>query len=393
LTATELRGNPENDCHTAQAVKDWTILHYGAGDNDLGRYTLGNLNEMEESGSSDRVNIISQFDFKGAGCARYYITKDDNPCLLTSPVIEKMGKVNMADPETLSRFIAFGIKNYPARHYMLIMDSHGNAWKGIGLEEDGDGHMSLPVLRKTIEKAERESGEKLDILAFDACLMASTECAYEMRNTARNMIASEQISGYKSWPYNAILKEAFGKGGDVSPLDLSRIAVEKSSQVKEDMIAMSAVDLERMDEVAKASQSLAERILETDEEMEGIKELSDAVQQFYTPVQDHRHFAELIAGSGEIRDSALKDAASGLVDALSKAVVAEEHATDVPSSDLITDSDILALRDADRKELYGLNGARGLNIELRPNSGPVYDDLQFARDTSWKLAMERVCRG
>jgi len=394
LTISGSAGRPaEGDVSAEPIIKDWTILHYGAGDNDLGKYTLGNLNEMEEVGSGDNVNIVAQFDFKGSGCTRYYITRDDNPVLMTSPVIEKLGKVNMADPEQLSQFIAFGMKKYPARHYMLILDSHGNAWKGLSLEESSNGRMTLPVLRRSIEKAEQESGARLDILAFDACLMASTETAYEMRNTASYMIASEQISGYKAWPYDDILREAFEKGGDVSPLEFARIAVEKSSCVKEDMITMSAVDLNRMRDVADASQALADRILKTDEPMVNIREISDLTQQFFIPVQDHCHFAEQIARSDKINDPLLKSAASDLVRALEAAVVAEEHATEVPSPDLITDSDILDLSDAGKKDLYELKGACGLNIEMRPNSGLAYDDLQFAQDTVWKHAMERICRG
>jgi len=394
LTASQSGcSSAESDVSAERAIKDWTILHYGAGDNDLGKYTLGNLNEMEEVGSGDNVNILAQFDFKGSGCTRYYVTRDDNSVLMTSPVIEKLGKFNMADPEQLSQFIAFGMKKYPARHYMLIVDSHGSAWKGLSLEESSDGRMALPVLRRSIEKAEQESGARLDILAFDACLMASTEAAYEMRKTAGYMIASEQISGYKSWPYNDILREAFKHGGDVSPLELARIAVEKSSNVKEDMITLSAIDLSRMRDVADASQALAARILKTDEPMVNLRKLSDLTQQFYIPVQDHCHFAEQIARSEKINDSLLKDAASDLVKALEAAVVAEEHAIEVPSPDLITDSDILALSDAGKKDLYQLKGARGLNIEMRPNSGMAYDDLQFAQDTVWKQAMERVCRG
>jgi hypothetical protein len=156
---------------------------------------------------------------------------------------------------------------------------------------------------------------------------------------------------------------------------------------------MSAIDLSRMCDVANASQALADRILKTDEPMANIREIGDSTQQFFIPVQDHCHFAEQIAGSDKINDSLLKSAASDLVKALETAVVAEEHATEVPEPELITDSDIIALSESEKKDLYQLKGARGLNIEMRPNSGLAYDDLQFAQDTVWKLAMERVCRG
>src|SRR5438105_1030713 len=104
-----------------QGKKPWTILIYAAGDNGLQKDLLQNLDDCEQVGSSDCVNLVSQLDLGGAaGAERLYLTRDEQPGL-HSPVVEKLGPVNSADPKALADFIEWGMKSYPAEHTMLIV--------------------------------------------------------------------------------------------------------------------------------------------------------------------------------------------------------------------------------------------------------------------------------
>jgi len=46
----------------AQAGATWTIIYYGAADNDLEPFLIGDLMEMQAVGSTDDVNVVVQFD-------------------------------------------------------------------------------------------------------------------------------------------------------------------------------------------------------------------------------------------------------------------------------------------------------------------------------------------
>src|SRR4030095_7378204 len=56
--------------HTADAkktapVRDWTLLVYLAGDNNLSSAGAVDLEEMKKVGSTDRVNVVAQYDCSG----------------------------------------------------------------------------------------------------------------------------------------------------------------------------------------------------------------------------------------------------------------------------------------------------------------------------------------
>jgi len=374
----------------AEPEKEWTILHYGGADNNLGQYWIDNVNEMEAVGSRENLNIVSQLDLKGIGCRRYLIRKDDDLQNMTSPVLQDLGQVNMADPQSLTDFIKYGIKNYPAKNYMLIIACHGAAWQGLQLEDSAYGaDMSVPTIRRSIENAEKDAGRKLNVLAFDACLMGSAEAAYEFKNVADFMVASEQVEAFKSWPYTSILKKAFEDKSTVTPKELATIIVDESSTVKQDMLTMGLIDLSKMENVKEAANSLAEKIISTKTSMQTLKSIVKKTQKFFMPMKDIYHFARQIAESSSINDKALKGAAEALCRSITEAVVKEEHSTEVPPRDLITDSDILALSDQKLHALYELKDAHGLNAEMNPHYAS-YGKLQFAEDTEWVKAMKRI---
>ncbi len=66
---------------SASTEKQWTIMVYLAGDNNLDGAGVTDLEEMKKVGSTDHVNILAQFDRSGANVAtkRYYIRKGGTP--------------------------------------------------------------------------------------------------------------------------------------------------------------------------------------------------------------------------------------------------------------------------------------------------------------------------
>ena len=96
--------------------KKWTVLHYGAGDNDVGDYIKQGVQRMERVGSSDSAHVVSMLDLPKQNCVTYYVTKNHH-FGINSPVVKENGShVNMADPDTLAQFIAWGIKKLSLIH-------------------------------------------------------------------------------------------------------------------------------------------------------------------------------------------------------------------------------------------------------------------------------------
>ena len=120
---------------------EWTIMVFINGKNDLERFAMKDLNEMEMVGSTAKMNIVvemgrmdgydaSDGDWKGT--RRFLIKKDTDTAKVTSPVVEDLGKVDMGDYKSLAAFGKWAKKKYPAKKYMLIVWNHGSGWeKGL----------------------------------------------------------------------------------------------------------------------------------------------------------------------------------------------------------------------------------------------------------------------
>ena len=105
-------------------------------------------------------------------------------------LLESLPARNMADPETLADFIRWGKQTCPAKKYALVLWDHGGgALSGLFVDELFDNDiMYLYELRQAL----KEGGVVFDALIIDACLMANIETAWNVRESARWLVASEE---------------------------------------------------------------------------------------------------------------------------------------------------------------------------------------------------------
>src|SRR5690606_1118101 len=94
--------------------------------------------------------------------------------------LEDIGAANMADPATLDAFLQWGIQQYPAQQYMAVFWNHGGGPNGgFGFDENFEAdYLSLPELQSAVHKATQATGQRFELIGFDACLMASVEVAH-----------------------------------------------------------------------------------------------------------------------------------------------------------------------------------------------------------------------
>ncbi|MCL5773229.1 MAG: clostripain-related cysteine peptidase [Firmicutes bacterium] len=359
----------------APAKKKWTILQYSAADNNLTSAMVDDINDMESVGSSPETNLVAQLDTGGKeGGRRYFLVKDSDKGKINSPVLQKLGDVNMSDPKVLADFIKWGMKNYPAEHYMLILSDHGGGWEGAIQDEGSGGWMSIDDIKQGIKMAQDETGKKVDVLGFDACLMASTEVGYELKNQAKYMVASEETEGADGWPYTRILtsktlkniQNVLRKKIDLPPEELAKKIVRDSESDQGTISTLSALDMSKMDTVAKAADNLAGQIIKTDTSKGILKDIARGTESF-NGFKDLYHFAEQITSSDKIKDEELKKSAQEVVDVLKNTVLAEQHSDKYPN-------------------------AHGLTVEL-PSWGspsPEYKKTDFAKDTKWEDALKKL---
>ena len=205
----------------------WTIMIYLDADNDLNSWANLDIREMMEIGSTENVTIILQLDSRNVTTKRYKVEKG----LLT--LLADLGELDMASGETLRDFVSDTISGYPAEHYALLIWDHGQGWKGTAATKsifnDYDNgkfnyYLSNYYIAGALADARSETGVKLDILGIDACNMSVIEAAYEFRNAADILVASQELVSAYGWDYDDLLLRLSRKP-DATPVELAQAMV------------------------------------------------------------------------------------------------------------------------------------------------------------------------
>ena len=168
------------------------------------KMATSDLQEMIGAQISEKVNVLV---YTG-GCKQWqnnaissitnqiWQIKDEGIVCLE----KDLGAYSMTDPDTLSWFIRWCAKKYPANRTSLIFWDHGGgSVSGFGYDEKfaSAGGMSLAEIDQALE----DGGVKFDFVGFDACLMATTENALMLAKHADYMIASEETEPGIGWYY------------------------------------------------------------------------------------------------------------------------------------------------------------------------------------------------
>ena len=207
-----------------------TILVYLCG-TDLesrSKMATSDLQEMLDAAISDKVNLIV---YTG-GCSRWQnnvissstnqiwqVTDDGLRCL-----DDNVGKKSMTDPGTLSAFIRWGAKKFPANRMALIFWDHGGgSVSGFGYDEKYASSGSMDLAE--IDQALTDGGVKFDFVGFDACLMATTETALMLTDHADYLIASEETEPGIGWYYTNWLTE-LSADPSLSTLEIGRTIID-----------------------------------------------------------------------------------------------------------------------------------------------------------------------
>jgi hypothetical protein len=376
---------PDERCVTYSPIPpeaNWTFMVYLDADNNLESCGIDDLNEMEIAGSIvNDVNIVvlmdcidgydtSNGDWTGAKI--FYVMKDSAPSIINSIEIKDLGEVNMGDPNTLINFTRWTMNNFPAKHSALILWDHGNGWKlrhapeiapakGICWDDTNDEDcITSPELKHALATISEETGVKLDIVGFDACLMAMIEVDYQIMPYADVRVGSEEVEPGDGWPYDSFLLN-LTSNTTMTPDGLA-------TQIVNDYIdfygtsgveTQSAIDLNGVDDLAGSISVLAQAMIDSGD-YDTIASARVQVEEFDLEYIDLYHFAQLV--SENITTPQVQEIAQQVMNEICNITIAEAHGSQHPN-------------------------AHGISIyfpETENEYLPRYEkELDFTNDTQW----------
>ncbi|UCF70576.1 MAG: hypothetical protein JSW49_10325 [candidate division WOR-3 bacterium] len=244
-------------------AQEWTMLVYVAADNDLAQWADSDLVELERFGSDQNISVVVQVDKPSIGARRLLVGQG------TSLVIQDLGIIDMCSWQTLADFIYWGIANFPARRYCVILWDHGSGWTLVPSRSFGADWSSGNVLsiasgdfQKALSAAYEYTGRRIDLFAFDACLMQQIEVAFETRNYALLFLAPQSVMPLAGFRYDAIL-ERLHADPDMNASTLAHHIVQTTVGNYEGIqpVTLSAVDLSELNDLVQILSNIESRMM------------------------------------------------------------------------------------------------------------------------------------
>ena len=225
ITVTTEDGSKTATCDISvveQAKDAWTILLYMCGadlesDNQLATSDLREI--LSVSGQPDDVNFVietggakswsSTYNISSTYLERYHVA---NKKLVKDASLsyDSMGK-----SATLQSFLEYGLTNYPAENTGLILWNHGGGLQGVCFDqkEDDDSLTDNEVV-SAVKNALSNSGmtgQKLEWIGYDACLMQVQDIAEFNSPYFNYMVGSEESEAGYGWDYDNWVDDLYAK--------------------------------------------------------------------------------------------------------------------------------------------------------------------------------------
>ncbi|NTV64056.1 MAG: forkhead-associated protein, partial [Oscillochloris sp.] len=249
----------------------------------------------------------------------------------TQNAAENLGEQNMGDPDVLADFIEWGVRSYPAQHYALIIWDHGASWLGVASDDTSDDQLNLPELSAALETARQKTAYgTLDLIGFDACLMAQLDVLMAIEPYGQVAVASAELEPSQGWAWDVWLQALADEPGQdalaIAPVIVASY-IDSYRLVDADEVTLSAFDLSRLGELTSQVDQLSQAMLA---DMSGSYNAIGQARSFvdvYAPsyseefnAVDLGHFAELLPAQGA--QGAVATTAEGVSAALQQARLA-----------------------------------------------------------------------
>ncbi len=275
-----------------------TMMVYMCGTDLESKYGMAtnDLSEMSAAKFGDNINIIvytggcTNWKTNGISTSVNQIYQVQNGSLKC--LVKDDGAKAMTDPSTLSGFIKWCAKNYPAnRNELIFWDHGGGSVSGYGYDEKNksSGSMNLSGIKKALS----DGGVTFDFIGFDACLMATAETALMLNDYGDYLIASEETEPGIGWYYTNWLTK-WGQDTSMSTLEIGKNIIDDytnacASKCRGQKTTLSLIDL------AEFSHTVPEKLTGFS------KSINTKIEQKeYKAVSDARYTAREFADSSKI---------------------------------------------------------------------------------------------
>ncbi len=259
-----------------------TLLMYLCGSNLETRHGVAgkNIDELLEASIPPNTKIV--IETGGSNTWHSHDIPSDKLCRYEVRdrqlvKVEELENASMGDPATLSDFLRWSEERYPSDRTMLVLWDHGGeSASGICYDENYDMDC---IDRDELTLAFRNANlsKKFNLVALDACFMASLENAALLDDYANYLIASQEIVPSNGLDYKAIASE-FSANDDLQfgKLVCDSFMSKCEAAGKRDRAEIALLDLSKASDMLKEFDKFCNYLDELLNERTGIMMMSNA---------------------------------------------------------------------------------------------------------------------
>jgi hypothetical protein len=240
----------------------WTVMVLMGADNlvtetDLTQSAKDDIAEMARVGADPSVlQIVAHVDRKqeSGGPVRLHFNGATKRGTSAPEEFAIPPGEGTSGPDVLENFLVWAKGKCPADHYLLVLWGHAYRLAFNRDPETPDG-LDFPDLKAVLQRT--NDGKKIDIVAFDSCNVSLIEAAYELREVADYLVASQFIDPLPGWPYDIILEKVrdshdhFAGANGEGPKDFGRAIVSQFARHydRQKSVTMTMLDLSCVAEI------------------------------------------------------------------------------------------------------------------------------------------------
>lgn len=373
-----------DSAYAANAKRPWTFIAYIAADNNLNPEADLNISQMVQASATQNVYIIVYLNIKRDGQEKR-----------TQKLVIQDGKISTqniipaedsGDENTLMKALVWAVTEFPSDHIFVDIWNHGSGSLNRDMHEmhqhrgvcydDSTGHYLTDLnLKRVLDVIVHQylQGKKIDIISFDACLMADIEIAYTLMPYAQHLVSSQETVPGAGFNYTALLTPFAKTNPDAITVAKNLVAsYDKLYKPSGQSYTLSATNLDKFAPVVSYTNSVAQ-LLNTLLSFDQTGSLFNAIQASADPSNcvhfDEPTYIDLYSfftnlynkvssiGLNASQQTQLKSALRNALSAMSQAIYANVKSHD-------------------------LNGARGISIYFADINGgiePSYQELYWSQ--------------
>ncbi|MEM9773722.1 MAG: FG-GAP-like repeat-containing protein, partial [Chloroflexota bacterium] len=247
-----------NDNVVPPQESEWLALFYLAGDNNLDPFLRQATEKLKNQVHSSDVRIIVLFDGSRPNDSRLVEITNGVEINLNSGEAWQSNELDSGSEAVLSGFVNWATEEFPAEKRYLTIANHGAGVRGVAWDETGQTTFVDPADLQTFAAT---LDEKIDIIHFDACLMAMAELADLFKDKADYIVASQNLA-WGIFTFNQYIDGIIGRSSREQAIHISDQYAANLEQVNNKPFTISVLDLAQISTLSDNLQNLTTLLID-----------------------------------------------------------------------------------------------------------------------------------